>query len=200
MSTTIDIDELPVATEGGQGRAPTVAVPAAPSTRRQFVRNVVQGAAFVGLAGLALFRSPRRAGAENPPWNEFTSCGYYDPGNVGSDYPCYDNMCVGTSLELMDHSLCTTDCAEVDALNPLQWHKNRTSGSVTYRDYPGDICGSPEAEEPRDAWRWSVGTCGFCFPAVYRCHDGEKRTGPNGEWQFTICEGIATCSGSPLSC
>jgi hypothetical protein len=197
MSTTIDIDELPVATEAGQGRAATIAVPPAPSNRRQFVRNVVQGAAFVGLAGLTLFRSPRRAGAENPPWNEFTSCGPYDPGD---GHPCHDNMCVGTSLELMDNSFCTTDCAQVDPLNPYQWHKNRTYGSVSYRDYPGDICGAGDGQPPRDAWRWSVGPCGFCNPSVYRCHDGEKRTSPTGEWQFTICEGLATCSGAPVSC
>jgi hypothetical protein len=198
--STIEIDELPVASEGTQGRPAAVEVATEPPSRREFIGNVVKGATFVGLAGLTLFRSARRAGAENPPWNEFTGCGPYDPGTVGRDYPCHDNMCIGTTLELMDNGMCTNDCAQVDANNPYQWHRNKTYDAYTYRDYPGDICAAHDTLPARDAWRWSVGRCGFCSPSVYRCHDGEKRTNPSGEWQFTICEGLATCTGAPVTC
>lgn len=199
--STIDIDDLPIANLGPQGRASTGAATTDPGgSRRQFLGNVVRGATFVGLTGLTLFRSPRRAGSEPPPWNEFQTCGPYDPGNVGSDYPCHDNMCIGTTLELMDNSFCTTDCGTVDPANPYQWHKNRSVGGYTYRDYPGDICAVSATLPARDAWRWSVGRCGSCNPSVYRCHDGEKRAEPNGEWSFTICEGLATCSGTAVTC
>jgi hypothetical protein len=195
--SAINIDELPLATEGGQGRAPSGPITIQrDGGRRQFMGTAVKAATFVGLTGLGLFRSAKRAGAENPPWNEFTQgCGIYgvDPDT------CDDNMCVGTSLDLMDNLYCTTDCADVDANNTFQWHKNRTEGSYTWRDYPGDICAAYSGQAARDAWRWDVGPCGTCNPAVYRCHDGEKRTG-TGEWQFTICEGLATCNGSPVTC
>lgn len=198
--TTIDIDDLPVASLERPGRDPVGGqVPG--RGRRQFFGTVVKGATFVGLTGLALFRSARKAGAENPPWTEFMTCGPFDPGTPGVDHPCHDNMCIGTSLDLMDNGYCTIDCAAVDANNPYQWHKNKAYGTYSYRDYPGDICSSSNPSEPaRDAWRWSVGRCGFCNPSVYRCHDGQKRTNPTGEWQFTICEGLATCSGAPVTC
>ena len=195
--STIDLDELPIATEGRQGRSPNGPVTVGDTNRRQFLGTVVKGATFVGLVGLGLFRSARRAGAENPPWNEFTQgCGIYgvDPAT------CNDNMCVGTSLELMDNGFCTTNCGAVNATNPYQWHKNTTVGSYSWRDYPGDICAAYSGFAPRDAWRWDVGTCGFCGPAVYRCHDGQKRTGANGEWQFTICEGLARCNNVETRC
>jgi hypothetical protein len=193
--TTIDINELPVAELGRRGRDSTVPTASVGTSRRDLISYTVRGAAFIGLFGLSLFRSARKAGAENPPWNEFTSCGPYDPGD---HTPCYDNMCVGTSLELMDNFFCTIDCNQVDANNTYQWHRNKVYGQFGYRDYPGDICAV--SNPARDAWWWSVGRCGSCNPAIYRCHDGQKRTEPNGEWAFTICEGLARCSGGTLTC
>lgn len=196
MSTSLSLDDLPLADEGHQGREPTVDLNLVKSSRRDVVSYAVRGATFLGLVGLALFRAPRRAGAENPPWDEFTQgCGVY---SVEPDV-CSDNMCVGTTLELMDNAYCTTSCAEVNSTNWYQWHKNKRYGHFTYRDYPGNICAAYSGT-PRDAWWWNVGQCGSCNPAIYRCHDGEKRATASAEWDFTICEGIARCNGIAPGC
>ena len=174
-------------------------------TRRHVLRTVMQAAALVGLTALGVFRGPRRAGAEPPPWREITSrsnpniagtCGQYGTTNR----PCYTNMCAGTSADLMDSSNCTTTCDQVDALNPYQWHRNRTYGNIEYRDGPGFHCNPFNGPTGYDAWRWNAGNCGFCFPANYRCHDGEKRMVGSANWAFTVCEGLAGCSGQRTSC
>jgi hypothetical protein len=196
MSSSLTLDDLPLADEGSQGREATVDLNLARASRRDVVSYAVRGATFLGLVGLSLFRAPKRAGAENPPWDEFTQgCGVYgvDPDT------CSDNMCVGTTLELMDNAYCTTDCAQVDANNWYQWHKNKRYGHFAYRDYPGNICAAYSGT-PRDAWWWNVGACGTCNPAVYRCHDGEKRATVTAEWDFTICEGLARCNGAAPTC
>lgn len=198
--SVIDIGELPVADAGRRGRRPALPGGTSKHSRRDFIGYAVRGATLVGLMGLSLFRAPRRAGADNPPWYEFTSCGPYDPGTAGESHPCGSNMCVGTSLEMMDNTFCTTDCDQVDDNNWYQWHKNRTYGHVTYRDSPTNRCAPVDDDWARDAWWWNVGRCGSCAPAIYRCHDGEKRTGANGEWAYTICEGLARCSGDPVTC
>ena len=174
-------------------------------TRRAVLRTMVQAAALVGLTALGLFRSARRAGAEPPPWSEITNqsspnlrsaCGVYQTPNS----PCHTNMCAGTTLDLMDSKYCTTSCADVNALNPYQWHRNRTVGNVEYRDGPGFSCAPFGEATGYDAWRWNAGNCGFCFPANYRCHDGEKRSVGSATWSFTVCEGLAACNGRPTSC
>jgi hypothetical protein len=196
----MDINELPVATDGGQGRAATVPIETARASRRDLISYTVRGATLLGLTGLSLFRAPRRAGAENPPWNELGNCGPHDPG---SHSPCYDNMCVGTSLDLMDNGYCTNVCEHVDGNNWFQWHKNKTYGPFVhegqtywlhYQDYPGEICAGPY-----DAWWWNVGGCWPCTEAIFRCHDGQKRVN-EGAWAFTICEGLARCNGTEPTC
>lgn len=193
---TIALDDLPHANDGPQGRSPLIDVK--PTTRRNAIGYAVRGATFLGLVGLSVFRAPRRSGAENPPWTEFSTegCAVYpvDPE------VCSDNMCVGTTLELMDNSFCTINCGDVDANNWHQWHKNKRYGHYQYRDYPGDICRGAPPNLPRDAWWWSVGQCGTCNPAIYRCHDGQKRATATQEWDFTICEGLAQCNGTAPTC
>jgi len=174
-------------------------------TRREVMRTVFQAAGLVGLAMLGLFRSPRRAGAEPPPWTEIknranpntgSACGIYQTTNQ----PCHTNMCAGTSADLMDSSNCTTSCANVDPRNPYQWHRHKTYGNVEYRDGVGFSCTPFDRAVGYDAWRWSAGNCGFCAPANYRCHDGQKRVVTSSTWAFTVCEGLAACNGNPTSC
>lgn len=174
--------------------------------RRSILRLGVGLATFAGLSMLGIFKVARPALAGVAPYTEFVSktnpyvgsaCGSYDPPGLFAGNDCQDNMCVGTSYEYMDSAYCTT-CAEESDSNWFQWHFNGKRGSFELRALPFPSC-EPNPPYVADAWSWSTGDCGYCSPAVWRCHDGHKREA-GGSWVFTICEGLLGCNGGPYGC
>lgn len=168
--------------------------------RRGFLKSATAVGTAIGFGALGVFPRVREALADHDTWGAYQGCGAFEyPDN------CQEPCTGAGSTENRGPEFCT-QCAETSQPHGVWgWHY---SGFRPYndpiwelRDLQVNVCSGPNG--PLDAWNWNVGPCDVvdpqteqtitCNPMRIRCHDGRKRTLPDGGWQTKICEGFREC-------